>query len=182
VASQLFGTLISTDAVIGESLERVTDPTLKPATFNDFLFVALLRAAILAAVRKAGEAGLSEQDFGRSAQAALGFTAVHRERRQEWMLDPEARGVPQVNAEQALSRVLACRVWGDQRSGWRFTNPNLEELDLSGPVEEPRRDPQSTILIASNPSVTNLVNLALQFNRPTHQRMPNAACALAEPG
>jgi hypothetical protein len=58
----------------------------------------------------------------------------------------------------------------------------LERLSISGPVEEPRRDPQSTILIASNPSVTNLVNLALQFNRPTHQRMPNAACALAEPG
>jgi hypothetical protein len=106
------------------------DAALQAGHFNDFLFVALLRAAILAAVRKAGAAGLSEQDFGRSVQAALGFTAVNRERRQEWMLDPEARGVPQVNAEQALSRVLAYRVWVDQRRGWRFTNPNLEELDL----------------------------------------------------
>ena len=74
--------------------------------------------------------GLSEQDFGRSVQAALGFTAVNRERRQEWMLDPEAKGAAQINAEQALSRVLAYRVWADQRRGWRFTNPNLEELDL----------------------------------------------------
>ena len=106
------------------------DAALQAGHFNDFLFVALLRGAILAAVRKAGEAGLSEQDFGRSVQAALGFTAVNRERRQEWMLDPEAKGVPQVNAEQALSRVLAYRVWADQRRGWRFTNPNLEELDL----------------------------------------------------
>jgi hypothetical protein len=106
------------------------DAALQAGHFNDFLFVALLRAAILAAVRKAGAAGLSEQDFGRSVQAALDFTAVNRERRQEWMLDPEARGVPQINAEQALSRVLAYRVWADQRRGWRFTNPNLEELDL----------------------------------------------------
>jgi hypothetical protein len=102
------------------------DAALQAGNFNDFLFVALLRAAVLAAVRKAGAAGLSEQDFGRSVQAALGFTAANRERRQEWMLDPEAKGVPQVNAEQALSRVLAYRVWSDQRRGWS----NLEELDL----------------------------------------------------
>ena len=46
------------------------------------------------------------------------------------MLDPESKGVAQVNAEQSLSRVLAYRVWEDQRRGWRFTNPNLEELGL----------------------------------------------------
>ena len=98
------------------------DAALQAGNFNDFLFVSLLRAAILAAVRKASAAGLSEQDFGRRVQAALGFTAVNRERRQEWMLDPEAKGVPQVNAEQALSRVLAYRVWADQRRGRRFSN------------------------------------------------------------
>ena len=47
---------------------------------------------------------------------------MNRERRQEWMFDPEAKGVPQVNAEQALSRVLAYRVWADQRRGRRFSN------------------------------------------------------------
>ena len=26
--------------------------------------------------------------------------------------------------------MLAYRVWVDQRRGWRFTNPNLEELGL----------------------------------------------------
>jgi hypothetical protein len=41
VASQLFGTLISTDAVIGESLERATDPTLKPATLGAALVAAV---------------------------------------------------------------------------------------------------------------------------------------------
>ena len=63
-------------------------------------------------------------------QAALGFTAANRERRQEWMLDPESKGVAQVDAERTLARVLAHRVWADQRRGWRFTNPNLEELGL----------------------------------------------------
>jgi Lhr-like helicase len=106
------------------------DAALQAGHFNDFLFVALLRGAILSAVRKAGAAGLSDDEFGRRIQAELGFTASNRARRQEWMLDPESRGVAQLNAEQALSRVLAYRVWGDQRRGWRFTNPNLEELGL----------------------------------------------------
>jgi hypothetical protein len=46
------------------------------------------------------------------------------------MLDPESKGVAALNAEQALSRVLTYRVWADQRRGWRYTNPNLEELGL----------------------------------------------------
>jgi superfamily II DNA/RNA helicase len=106
------------------------DAALQAGHFNDFIFVALLRAAILAAVRKADPAGLRDDEFGRRVQDALGFTALNRQRRQEWMLDPESKGVAQVNAEHSLSRVLGYRVWADQRRGWRFTNPNLEELGL----------------------------------------------------
>jgi hypothetical protein len=46
------------------------------------------------------------------------------------MLDPEVKGVGQMDAERTLARVLAHRAWVDQRRGWRFTNPNLEELGL----------------------------------------------------
>ena len=106
------------------------DAALQAGHFNDFLFVALLRAATLAAVRAAGPEGLSEDEFGRRLQTALGFTPANRDRRQEWMLDPEIKGVGQVEAERTLARVLAHRAWVDQRRGWRFTNPNLEELGL----------------------------------------------------
>jgi hypothetical protein len=106
------------------------DAALQAGHFNDFLFVALLRAATLAAVRAAGSEGLSEDKFGRRLQAALGFVAANRDRRQEWMLDPEIKGVGQQEAERTLSRVLAYRAWVDQRRGWRFTNPNLEEFGL----------------------------------------------------
>jgi Lhr-like helicase len=106
------------------------DAALQAGHFNDFLFVALLRAALLAAVRAAGPDGLSEDEFGRRLQSVLGFVATNRERRREWMIDPEARGVGQVEAERTLARVLAHRTWVDQRRGWRFTNPNLEELGL----------------------------------------------------
>ena len=106
------------------------DAALQAGHFNDFLFVSLLRAATLAAVRKEGAAGLAEEDFGRRVQQGLGFTAANQGRRQEWMLDPEARGPGLIDAERTLSRVIAHRVWADQRRGWRFTNPSLEELGL----------------------------------------------------
>jgi hypothetical protein len=78
----------------------------------------------------AGAEGLSEDEFGRRLQSTLGFVAAKRERRQEWMANPEAKGVGQIEAERTLARVLAHRAWIDQRRGWRFTNPNLEELGL----------------------------------------------------
>jgi Lhr-like helicase len=106
------------------------DAALQAGHFNDFLFVSLLRAAIFAAVTIAGPDGLSEDEFGRKIQAALGFVASNDDRRSEWMLDPDVKGVARLNAERTLARVLAYRVWGDQRRGWRFTNPNLEELGL----------------------------------------------------
>jgi Lhr-like helicase len=106
------------------------DAALQAGHFNDFLFVALLRAAIFAAAVTAGPDGLSDDEFGRRIQSALGFTTANRDRRAEWMLDPEIKGAGQIEAERTLSRVLAYRAWSDQRRGWRFTNPNLEELGL----------------------------------------------------
>jgi hypothetical protein len=44
------------------------DAALQAGHFNDFLFVSLLRAATLAAVRKEGSQGLAEEDFGRRVQ------------------------------------------------------------------------------------------------------------------
>ena len=67
-------------------------------------------AAILTAVRAAGAEGLAEDEFGRQVQAALGFNAANRDRRQEWMLNPELKGVAQLDAERVLARVLSYRV------------------------------------------------------------------------
>jgi hypothetical protein len=108
------------------------DAALQAGHFNDFLFVALLRAATLAAVAAAGPDGLEDSEFGRKVQSTLGFVAANRDRRLEWMLDPEIKGAGLVEAERTLSRVIAYRVWADQRRGWRFTNPNLEDLGLVG--------------------------------------------------
>ena len=87
------------------------DAALQAGHFNDFLFVALLRAAMLAAVRAAGPEGLSEDEFGRRLQGQLGFTASNRERRQEWMLDPEVKGVGSGRGRaHAVARACAPRL------------------------------------------------------------------------
>jgi len=106
------------------------DAALQSGHFNDFLFISLLRAAILAAVAKAGDEGLAADEFGRRIQDALGFSIENEARRWEWMQDPTAKGTARIDAGAVLTRVLAHRVWVDQRRGWRFTNPSLEELGL----------------------------------------------------
>ncbi len=110
------------------------DAALQAGHFNDFNFVTLLRAATLGAVRDAGPAGLAPEDFGRKVQVQLGFTADNPVRRPAWMADPEVRGLAPRDAEETLARILSHRVWADQRRGWRFTNPNLEELRLVRPT------------------------------------------------
>nr|WP_221244505.1 DEAD/DEAH box helicase [Neoroseomonas alkaliterrae] len=106
------------------------DAALQAGHFNDFLFVSLLRGAILRAVLSAGEDGLAEDEFGLRVGRALGFTAENAATRVHWMADPKASGVQRKDAERTLTKVLAHRVWADLRRGWRFTNPSLGVLKL----------------------------------------------------
>jgi Lhr-like helicase len=106
------------------------DAALQAGHFNDFLFVSLLRGAILRAVLDAGAGGLSEEEFGLKTVRALGFTAANKEARIHWMLEPEAGAVVREDAQRALAKVLTHRVWTDLRRGWRYTNPSLAELKL----------------------------------------------------
>ena len=106
------------------------DAALQAGHFNDFLFVSLLRGAILRAVLDAGEDGLRDDEFGFRVQRALGFTASNKAARLHWMLNPGAGAVVRSDAERSLAKVLAHRVWTDLRRGWRFTNPNLSALKL----------------------------------------------------
>lgn len=106
------------------------DASLQSGHFNDFLFVSLLRGAILRAILSAGEEGITEDEFGLKVVKALGFTAANRSARSHWMADPSAGAVIREDAQRALAKVLAHRVWTDLRRGWRFTNPSLFVLNL----------------------------------------------------
>jgi hypothetical protein len=78
--------------------------------------------------REAG--GLHRSCIGwcRCAELRLG-EALRWRPRDEYVLD-ESLLRQDGDAERTLSRVIAHRVWVDQRRGWRFTNPSLEELGL----------------------------------------------------
>ncbi|MDC3958545.1 DEAD/DEAH box helicase [Polyangium jinanense] len=106
------------------------DAALQAGHFNDFLFVSLVRAGFLGALEVAGENGLRSEELGLAQQKALGFERKSPEIRAEWLQDPALKGINLMDAEDTLRKVLAYRVWFDQRRGWRYTNPNLEQLEL----------------------------------------------------
>lgn len=107
------------------------DAALQAGHFNDFIFVTLLRGAVLRAVRDAGDKGLAPTKFGEAVRQALGFDLEETARLSDWMLDPNVKGYAnRQQAQETLSEILAHRLWADLRRGWRFTNPNLEEVGL----------------------------------------------------
>jgi len=106
------------------------DAALQAGHFNDFLFVSLVRAGFLGALQAAGDRGLRSDELGAAQQKALGFDHPTPEIRAEWLQEPGLKGFNLQEAEGTLRQILAYRVWFDQRRGWRYTNPNLEQLGL----------------------------------------------------
>ncbi len=106
------------------------DAALQSGHFNDFLFVSLIRAAFLGALEIASDKGLRSDELGGAQQKSLGFDRGTPEIRAEWLLEPGLKGFNLQEAESTLRQVLSYRVWFDQRRGWRYTNPNLEQLEL----------------------------------------------------
>ena len=113
------------------------DAALQAGHFNDFIFVSLLRSAMLAAMDEAGAPGIGRHELGAAVQRALGFdrpvpssTAAADSHRSVWMADPDKGPGAVEDAAAVLRKVLAYRVWLDERRGWRYTNPTLERLGL----------------------------------------------------
>lgn len=109
------------------------DAALQAGHFNDFIFVTLLRSAVLKAVQNAGEQGLSHFDFGMAVRDTLRFNLdpENVDRRSEWMIEPDMRGFQnKEDARNTLTNVLAHRVWSDLERGWRYTHPNLHDVGL----------------------------------------------------
>ncbi|MCW1919231.1 DEAD/DEAH box helicase [Rhodobacter sp. KR11] len=137
IATAILEALNDPDQAIPEAKRKLLgftdnrqDAALQAGHFNDFLFVSLLRGAILRAVQDTG--GLEPEDFGRRVAKALGFTSQNAARRGYWMAEPEKLGQARLDAEKTLTRVLSHLVWTDLRRGWRFTNPSLSVLKLIG--------------------------------------------------
>jgi hypothetical protein len=119
----------STRKLLGFSDNR-QDAALQAGHFNDFLFVCLIRAGFLGALEAAGPEGLRSEMLGQAQLKALGLDRKEEATRAEWLNDPSIKGVQQIEAERTLREILTYRAWFDQRRGWRFTTPNLENLEL----------------------------------------------------
>ncbi|MBI5780609.1 MAG: DEAD/DEAH box helicase [Rhodocyclales bacterium] len=119
------------------------DAALQAGHFNDFIFVSLIRAAFFGALASAPPQGIADADLGERMVRALGFDQPippHVDPAQthlaEWLQEPTLTGRDLQDAANVLRQVLAYRAWFDQRRGWRYTNPNLEQLGLLRVVYE----------------------------------------------
>jgi superfamily II DNA/RNA helicase len=115
--------------VLGFSDNR-QDAALQVGHFNDFLQILLQRAALLAAVHGSPAGEIDESAIAGAVFSALGFDRDDPGVRAEYMQDPEVRGNARRQVHDTLRSILGYRIHYDLRRGWRFNNPNLEQLGL----------------------------------------------------
>jgi hypothetical protein len=115
--------------VLGFSDNR-QDAALQAGHFNDFLQVLLTRAALLCAIEGAGPALDREIESPTPCSNALGFDRDDPGVRAEYMQQPEVQGQQPAPSPGHLRNILGYRIYYDLRRGWRFNNPNLEQLGL----------------------------------------------------
>ncbi len=108
------------------------DASLQAGHFNDSIQILLLRSAVLTAARQMAERNerLSDRNLTQQVFKTLGFDRDDPDIRREYMSNPEIMGPARRRAEDAMRDVLGYRLYFDLRRGWRFTNPNLEQLEL----------------------------------------------------
>ena len=100
------------------------DAALQAGHFNDLVQILLIRSALLGALLDAGEEGLNDEILTQRVFPKLGLEA------REFMANPDAQYQARISAERAIRDVLGYRLMCDLKRGWRFNNPNLEQLEL----------------------------------------------------
>ncbi|MEW6285398.1 MAG: DEAD/DEAH box helicase [Chloroflexota bacterium] len=102
------------------------DASLQAGHFNDFIHLAVLRSALISALREQGE--LTPDRVAQETVAALqrGFSVREIARTSE--LDPASQAAREV--WQTFTELTEYRLYEDLRRGWRVIQPNLEELGL----------------------------------------------------
>lgn len=106
------------------------DASLQAGHFNDFIQILLLRSALLAAVKKAPDGYLTDSALAQHVFESLGFNTDDIHVRSEYLSQPDIEGPGRRRAEEAMRSVLGYRLYFDLRRGWRYNNPNLEQLNL----------------------------------------------------
>ncbi|WP_163014500.1 hypothetical protein, partial [Pseudomonas viridiflava] len=107
------------------------DASLQAGHFNDFMQILLMRSALFSCVRQRGDDPLSDSQITQQVFQALGFAVDDPLIRGEYLQNP-GNVAPRLrrDAEETMRNILGYRLYFDLRRGWRFNNPNLEQLDL----------------------------------------------------
>lgn len=105
------------------------DAALQAGHFNDFIFLLTLRAGLIRALQGSG-GQLDEEHLSESVFKALGFQGVDEATLVEYLRTPKLMGLARQEAQRTLRFIIAYRLLRDLRRGWRFNNPNLDQLGL----------------------------------------------------
>jgi Lhr-like helicase len=105
------------------------DAALQAGHFNDFVFLLTLRAGLIGALQN-GNGELSEEQLADAVFKALGFDRTDEATLVEYLRTPKLMGLARQEAQRTLRYIIGYRLLRDLRRGWRFNNPNLDQLGL----------------------------------------------------
>jgi len=105
------------------------DAALQAGHFNDFVFLLIIRAGLIAALEQNG-GELTEEILSEEVFKALSFDQPDPGILSEYLRDPELVGLGMRDAQAAVRFVIGYRLIHDLRKGWRYNNPNLSQLKL----------------------------------------------------
>ncbi|WP_221028907.1 DEAD/DEAH box helicase [Actomonas aquatica] len=105
------------------------DAALQAGHFNDFVYLLIIRAGLLGALRN-NDGVLDEEQLPDAVFEALGFGDNDPGVLAEYLRDPTILGLGLKTAQKAIRYVIGYRLIRDLRKGWRFNNPNLHQLKL----------------------------------------------------
>lgn len=105
------------------------DAALQAGHFNDFVFLLTLRSGLIGALQN-HQGLLTEEHLADAVFKALGFDAVDAATLTEYLRTPKLMGLARQEAQRTLRFIIGYRLLRDLRRGWRFNNPNLDQLHL----------------------------------------------------
>ncbi len=105
------------------------DAALQAGHFNDFIFLLILRSGLIGALQNNART-LQEDRLSEAVFDALGFGQSDPGVLSEYLRDPGLLGLGLREAQKAVRFVLGYRLIRDLRKGWRYNNPNLDQLGL----------------------------------------------------
>lgn len=100
------------------------DASLQAGHFNDFIQVALVRAALYKALSDSHK--LDHANLTRTVFQALSLD------QKAYANEPAQWGPGKTRNEEAMQHLLEYRLYEDLRRGWRIVQPNLEQCGLLG--------------------------------------------------